>query len=86
VIPLMPVTGVGKIFKPELRLRAAQTIFGRLLEPLKAEGIEAEVSVAPHREYGTLATVTLKQAPDRAQATARIKELLGGFQMRHEVV
>jgi hypothetical protein len=30
--------------------------------------------------------VTLKKAPDRDQAKARIKELLGGFQMRHEVV
>lgn len=86
VIPLMPLTGVGKIFKPQLRYQAAQTTFSRLLEPLKAEGIEAEVAVAPHREHGTLATVTLKKAPDREQAKARIKELLGGFQMRHEVV
>jgi fatty-acyl-CoA synthase len=86
VIPQMPVTGVGKIFKPELRQRAAQTTFARLLEGLKPEGIEAEVTVAPHREYGTLATVALKKAPDREQAKAKIKELLGGFQPRHEVV
>ncbi len=59
VIPQMPVTGVGKIFKPQLRQQAAQTIFARLLEPLKAEGIDADVTVAPHREHGTLATVTL---------------------------
>jgi fatty-acyl-CoA synthase len=86
VIPVMPVTGVGKIFKPQLRFQAAQTTFSRLLEPLKAEGIEADVSVAPHREHGTLATVTLKKAPDRERAKAKINELLGGFQMRHEVV
>ncbi|MEO8558819.1 MAG: acyl-CoA synthetase [Rhodospirillales bacterium] len=86
VVAQMPVTGVGKIFKPQLRLQAAQTIFARLLEPLKAEGIDTDVTVAPHREHGTLATVALKKAPDREQAKAKIKELLGGFQLRYEVV
>ena len=86
LVEVMPTTGVGKIFKPALRFDAAQRTFARVLEGLKAEGIEAEVGVGAHKEFGTLATVTLRQAPDRAAAAARIGELLGGFTIRHEVV
>lgn len=86
LLELMPTTGVGKIFKPTLRYDAAQRTFARLLEGLKAEGIETAVSVGPHKEFGTLATVTLVQAADRNAAKARIGELLGGFSIRHEVV
>lgn len=86
VIDLMPTTGVGKIFKPTLRYDAARRTFARLLESLKTEGIEAEVSVGPHKEFGTLATVRLTKAADRQAATAKIGELLGGFTIRHEVI
>ena len=44
-IPVMSVTGVGKIFKPALRLDAAQRAFDAALAPLRAEGVAAEVSV-----------------------------------------
>ena len=44
-IPLMPLTGVGKIFKPALRLDAAQRAFAAALAPLNAEGMTAEVTV-----------------------------------------
>ncbi|MGE3906062.1 MAG: acyl-CoA synthetase, partial [Reyranellaceae bacterium] len=65
LVDVMPTTGVGKIFKPALRFDAAQRTFARLLEPLKTEGIETEVSVGPHKEFGTMATVKLLKAPDR---------------------
>ncbi|MGE0153899.1 MAG: acyl-CoA synthetase [Reyranellaceae bacterium] len=86
LLELMPTTGVGKIFKPTLRHDAAQRTFARILEPLRAEGIEAEVGVGPHKEFGTLATVKLLKAADRAAAKAKIGDLLGGFSIRHEVV
>jgi fatty-acyl-CoA synthase len=86
LLDLMPTTGVGKIFKPTLRFDAAQRTFARILEPLKAEGIETQVSVGAHKEHGTLATVTLLKASDRAAAKTKIGELLGGFSIRHEVV
>jgi len=86
LIDVMPTTGVGKIFKPTLRFDAAKRTFARLLEPLKQEGIETEISVDPHKEFGTLATVKLVKAADRKAATAKIDELLGGFTIRHEVV
>jgi len=86
VIEIMPTTGVGKIFKPTLRYDAAQRTFARLLESLKMEGIETEVSVGPHKEFGTLAAVKLVKAGDRKAAAAKIGDILGGFTIRHEVI
>ncbi len=83
-IPAMPVTGVGKIFKPALRLDAAQRAFDAALAPLKAEGVEAEVTVRNDPTYGTLAEVRASGASGETIAQ-RCAELLGGFQIRHVV-
>jgi len=86
-IPVMPLTGVGKIFKPALRLDAAQRAFEAALAPLKAEGIEATVTVRTDPNYGTVGVVRLGgvAAASRAPTEKRCAELLGGFQIRHVV-
>lgn len=83
-IPVMPLTGVGKIFKPALRLDAAQRAFEAALLPIKAEGMTAEVIVRNDATHGTLAVVRASGAP-REAITKRCAELLGGFQIRHVV-
>lgn len=83
-IPVMPVTGVGKIFKPALRLDAAQRAFDAALVPLRAEGVQAEVTARNDPTYGTLAEVRASGASGEA-ITKRCAELLGGFQIRHVV-
>ena len=86
-IPVMPLTGVGKIFKPALRLEAAQRAFDAALAPLKAEGVKAELTVRNDATHGTLAAVRVTEAASAAQdgIVARCGELLGGFQIRHTV-
>jgi fatty-acyl-CoA synthase len=86
-IPVMPVTGVGKIFKPALRLEAAQRAFDAALAPLRAEGVKAEVIVRNDTTYGTLAEVRLDDAGKLSKDAIekRCAELLGGFQIRHAV-
>jgi fatty-acyl-CoA synthase len=83
-IPMMPLTGVGKIFKPALRLDAAQRAFEAALAPLEAEGTAAEVIVRNDATHGTLAVVRIDGGPSDAVAK-RCAELLGGFQIRHVV-
>jgi len=83
-IPLMPLTGVGKIFKPALRLDAAQRAFAAALAPLKAEGATVEVTVRNDPTHGTLAVVRASGAAREAVAK-RCADLLGGFQIRHVV-
>ncbi|MCW5735945.1 MAG: acyl-CoA synthetase [Enhydrobacter sp.] len=83
-IPTMPLTGVGKIFKPALRLDAAQRAFDAALMPLRADEVMADVTVANDPTHGTLATVRV-HGPSNDSIVRRCTELLGGFQIRHAV-
>jgi fatty-acyl-CoA synthase len=83
-IPQMPLTGVGKIFKPALRLQAAERAFDAALAPLRSDGVTAGVTVRNDATHGTLAVVRVSGLPKDAAAT-RCAELLGGFQIRHIV-
>jgi fatty-acyl-CoA synthase len=87
LIPVMPLTGVGKIYKPALRLEAAQLAFEAALAPLKAEGVKAEVIVRNDPTHGTLAVVRVMEAPasKHDELVKRCAELLGGYQLRHAV-
>ncbi|HJQ56285.1 MAG TPA: acyl-CoA synthetase [Vineibacter sp.] len=87
-IPLMPLTGVGKIFKPALRLQAAERAFDAALAPLRAEGVAATVAARADPTYGTLVEVRIASAGrmPRDVVEKRCAELLGAFQIRHAVV
>jgi fatty-acyl-CoA synthase len=84
VIPQMPLTGVGKIFKPALRLDAARAAFDAALAPIKAEGTAIDVVVRNDPTHGTLAVVRVANGPSET-LVKRCAELLGGFQIRHIV-
>ncbi|MBR0826786.1 acyl-CoA synthetase [Bradyrhizobium manausense] len=90
VIPIdpMPVTGVGKVFKPQLRWDAAQRVFTNVLAPLTEKGIDCKVKVGAHGSHGSIATVTIAgvAADKREAVTGEVQKLLGPFVMRHEVV
>jgi fatty-acyl-CoA synthase len=90
IIPIdpMPLTGVGKVFKPQLRWDAAQRVFTTILAPLRDRGIDCGVKVGAHGSHGSIATVTLLRVPEnQGEAIANeVHTLLAPFVMRHEVV
>jgi len=81
VLAQMPLTGVGKIFKPALREIAAK----EALEQAVAGWPGLSVEVAAHPKYGALATVRAS-APLAPADEAALRELLGRFQIKTEVV
>jgi fatty-acyl-CoA synthase len=89
IIPIdpMPLTGVGKVFKPQLRWDAAQRVFTGVLSPLMERGVDCKVEVGPHGSHGSVATVTLKNVPpeSREAVTNEVHTMLAPFVMRHEV-
>ena len=87
LIDPMPLTAVGKVFKPKLRWDAAQRVFTRSLAPLIEHGIRCEVNVVAHDTHGSLATVTIKDVPaeSREAVAQRVHEGLDPFVMRHEI-
>jgi fatty-acyl-CoA synthase len=81
VLAQMPLTAVGKIFKPALREIAAKDALEQAIAGL-VEGVRVEV--AAHPKHGALATVRV--GPLAPEAEAALRELLGRFQIRTEVV
>lgn len=85
VVDTIPLTAVGKVFKPALRLDAAERAVRRLLAFLEDEGCRVDVSVAPHKELGTLIGVTLSGDPrdGREAAAAKAAAKLDPLTMKH---
>ena len=87
IVDPMPLTGVGKVFKPQLRWDAAQRVFTETLAPLSEQGATYAVTVGAHGTHGSLATVTVSGVPATArEAVAKtIDKALDPFVIRHEI-
>jgi fatty-acyl-CoA synthase len=84
ILEQMPLTGVGKIFKPQLRYQAAERTFERVITPLLGSGIAVKVAVGPHAQHGTFAEVKLHGEVPEA-TLAKVRDALKGFPIRHAV-
>jgi fatty-acyl-CoA synthase len=81
----MPLTGVGKVFKPALRWDAARRVAGRMLADLSLPGLR--VDAGAHPVHGSLITVTIEGVPQdgRAGIAKTVQERLGPLTLRHEI-
>ena len=88
VIDQMPVTAVGKIFKPTLRCDAARRALEIALAPLRSSGVDIRVEARPHERFGITGQVTVLGADPSAAQTVRgqIGEILGRFTIHWQVV
>lgn len=84
VIDAIPLTGVGKVFKPQLRWDAAERKVRTMLADLEQGDVRISVKAAAHPVHGNLITVTL--AGGSAAAEAEIHKRLDPLTTRHEVV
>jgi fatty-acyl-CoA synthase len=84
----MPLTGVGKVFKPQLRWDAAARVFTAILSPLQEKGIDCSVCVGPHGSHGSIATVSVARVPEEKQTgiANEVHKMLAPFVLRHDVV
>ena len=87
LVDAVPLTGVGKVFKPQLRWDAARRVFSEVLAPLVEKGVDLSVAVGAHGTHGSLASVTIKGVVEaEREAVAReVHERLNPFVMRHEI-
>ena len=69
----IPVTAVGKIFKPELRLDATRRVLSDSLADL---GQQVEITVSSDAQYGMTAQIHIHQPRDDwdAQAQQRLSQ------------
>lgn len=85
VLPQMPLTAVGKIFKPQLRHLAAQITLQRLTKALLGEDVPVDVDVGPHPMHGSFASIRLRGDVGE-EGLANLRQGLSSLQLRHEVV
>ena len=83
----MPLTAVGKVFKPQLRRDVAQRVFTQSLAALTEQGMRCEVGVDAHDTYGSLAIVTIRNVPigSREAVAQQVHQALNPFVIRHEI-
>jgi fatty-acyl-CoA synthase len=82
----IPVTAVGKVFKPELRHDVAKRVLEATLCGVGDGAVSFEVSVRADPKHGTLATViaTPRRAGDRSVENA-VREALDRLSIRYEI-
>jgi fatty-acyl-CoA synthase len=85
ILDTMPVTAVGKIFKPALRWDAARRAFEEALEMVKKTVSEFTVEVGPHTVYGTAAKIMVSGGEKEA-VEKQIHDALKDFTIRYEIV
>ena len=87
-IDAIPLTGVGKVFKPALRWDATRRAVELMLADLQPPGGNLAVEVGAHAAHGNLITVAITGVaePARALLERQVHERLNPLVTRHEVV
>ena len=83
----MPLTAVGKIFKPALRIDAMRRVAQQLLEGLSVDGENLRVEVTADARLGHLVRVSLGGArgAERDRLAAAVHQRLDPLTVRHEI-
>ena len=85
----MPLTAVGKVFKPALRWDAAQRAVTQLLADLQQQaGSELTVEVGAHAVHGSWSRSGILGIPEAEQAALaqQVEERVGRLELHHQVV
>jgi len=79
----IPLTPVGKIFKPALRWDATRRMYEKELEAVSDLAASVAVEVGEHKVYGTNVAITIK--PAEGVGEEAIREKLAGLLARYTV-
>ncbi|NPU86356.1 MAG: acyl-CoA synthetase [Syntrophaceae bacterium] len=82
ILEAMPMTVIGKIFKPELRADQTRRVFQEALADI---GATADIQVIPDRKHGNLAVISLQDRDERGRIEAEINRILGGYTVPYEI-
>lgn len=88
ILPELPVTAVGKIFKPKLRWEATRRVYRKELAALEDQFDSIDVEVREDKQHGTKAWILAraKADTDTKELEEKIQSLLGRYTIRAEVL
>lgn len=85
IIEALPLTAIGKVFKPALARRQIKEVFEQELMAL--DNIKnAEVSVVQHPQKGLVAQLSVETDLNQADLATTIKDALGGYTVKYEII
>jgi len=87
ILDQMPLTAVGKIFKPPLRCDAVRRVYTEALSAILPAHLSLEVQVEPNQQHGMLATLVLSGVPEdqRAHVHEQIARALGAYVVKYQI-
>jgi fatty-acyl-CoA synthase len=85
ILPTLPVTAVGKIYKPTLRLDAAERVARRELAGLLAEGAIERIAARLDDRRGVVIDIVGAPHHSAADVQSRAEALLAGFLLHVQV-
>ena len=87
IIKEMPLTPVGKIFKPALRWKAIQKVYQTELEALNDLIESVDVSVTEDKIHGSMAAITIKASPEVShdQVRAKVSDILARYTTKYRL-
>jgi len=85
IIDEIPLTPVGKIFKPALRWQAIQRVYRTELEVLGASVEKVEISVGEDKVHGSLAAINIKaaQGVSAEEIKQKVDEILARYTVKY---
>ena len=88
IIPQVPLTAVGKIFKPALRWDATKKIYEEELAGMSDMAASMDVSVVEDKVHGTNVTVKIKPAAgvEASAVEEKARELLSRYTLHCDIV
>jgi fatty-acyl-CoA synthase len=87
IIDEVPLTPVGKIFKPALRWKAIEKVYQSELEALGDMAESVEVAVSEDKVHGSLAVISIKAAAQVSedQIKDKVDEILARFTVKYNL-
>jgi len=87
ILDQIPVTAVGKIFKPPLRSDAVRRVYTEAISAVLPAHLSWEVQVEPNQQYGILATLILSGVPEeqRAHVYDQIARALDVYVVKYDI-
>ena len=83
IIPAIPVTAIGKIFKPQLKWEQARKVFSNELADLSQQGVQSRVEVHGDKIHSAIVEIYLKGGSeiDKAAIEEEVSTRLNRYQM-----
>ncbi len=87
LIDEMPVTAVGKIFKPSLRYDIIGRTFQPLLDDLGMEDVSFEVTVGAEGSHGIVATIaaSVNDNANKSEIEKTVLDILGAYPVKYRL-